>query len=116
MSTVLMWPTDGSVTLDGSGLPALTNFVSNAIDLRDLNEITLYVAAPDVVTAMSAKYETSPDKSNWFDGSVSIANLDNNKQVIDVSEKAIRWLRVSVNNSNSESAAVVVAVVAREKE
>jgi len=105
--------TDDTNTLDGSTgcLPATTTLTSTAIDVSEFRDFELYIKCPDVVTAMTADYQTSPDNSNWFAGEATITNLDNNSQIITPTETAIKYIRLRVTaNTNAAATALLFGV------
>ncbi len=108
--------TDGTNTADGSTgcLPATTTLTGSAIDLSTYRDFEIYALCPDVVTAMTADYQTSPDGSNWFNGEVSITNLDNNSQIVTPTETAIKYMRLRVTaNTNTAVTALLFGVVGK---
>ena len=106
------------IVLNGAtdSLDASTNFTSDALDVSNYPELTIYAKCSDVTTGIATKYETSPDNSEWFDGLASISNLDNNEQVVNVTENSIRYIRFNANNTNVAAATVLLALVFGGKE
>ena len=112
-NTTVITLTDGTNTMNGATgcLPKNTTFTSRWEDVSDWEHFTLYLKCNDVTTSMACEYHTSPDGSEDFNGQVSISNLDNNEQVIDLTEDAVKYFRLEIINAMAAEAANVLAML-----
>lgn len=97
---------DSSITLDGtaSNMTASTSLTSSGVVVAAKEYVSLFLESGTAAAggSVTARYDISPDGSNWFTGAVSISNLNNNKQVINLTEKSFSDVRLYVNNTNSK--------------
>lgn len=109
------YTTDGTYTLDGSAdcFPVNTTITGKAIDCGWASEISIHTKCNDVTTALTCKYEISIDGTEWIDGLVAIANLDNNEIMTVVTDTAVNFIRVVITSTMAAETATVLAVVGR---
>lgn len=126
---LVAYASDGTYTLNGTTacMPGSLAFVSSAINLDGWVDVTFYMSCSGVDSShyILCSYETSPDNSEWFNGLVTIdtlyndmVNLETTEQVINPTEKAIRWVRLNLSTLSQtvpESTATVKACIVGKK-
>ena len=107
------YTTDGTSILDGStdSFPVNSTFTSNAIECDGYAEIAIHTKCNNVTTALTCKYEVSIDGTEWFNGLVSINDLDNNEQRTALTDIAVNFIRVVIVNAMAAEKADVLAVI-----
>ena len=105
--------TDGTYTLNGvtDCMPGSTVFTSTSVKVSGWNDLMLYVYCSNVDSTMTGKYQTSPDNSTWYDGLDTLVTMDNNYQVINISENAPKWVRGYVDYSAEDRSVDSTATV-----
>ena len=108
--TSLINLTDSAQSIDldlsSKNVPDSITVVTDSVDVSIFKSLTLYLNCDvDLDSSIATKYMTSPDGSNWFDGLVSITDLDTNKQVIVIDEansgeSAVKWFKLYMDRTN----------------
>jgi len=73
--------------------------------------MSIYLAASNVTTPMAVSYEVATNSNYPIAGQTALTPLDNNRYAVVPSEQCIEYIRLTIINTNAESASVNAKLV-----